>query len=434
MNSKSDFSYYNVVDQIYNSQWTGKKFVHMQLFDEILKKLWPKGHPTQFFHVAGTSGKGSVCIYLEAGLGLSAVTGSYTNPHMFDYRERFSIQGKLVSRKKIVRVWEKYILPLHIFHLRRYPQFPLKFSELSLLIALKLFELHKVKYASIETGVGGRYHCSNVLPVKATAIVTVSEDHEDMLGQTQWQRALEKGGIMRKAVPCFSSVREPEAKFVLEKIAVDFGAPLFFTKKSILEKVNHFSNTHKKQTQLIPKHQQENTALALQMIQYFFPKLSVEKILAAICTVTLPGRMQQIEKNLYIDGAHNREKITRLAEDLKVRFPNEKFVFLLGLSGDRNPQRVFESLLSISHTIVITDEFHKAVASQMIFEALRKENNNGFSIEVIHNPKSAFVKAKKLQGNRRLIVTGSLYLLDALLNPDPYLQHLNIVSNWRENE
>jgi folylpolyglutamate synthase/dihydropteroate synthase len=79
------------------------------------------------------------------------------------------------------------------------------FHEVSILIALALFEQHGVEWAALETGVGGRYDQTRALDVVATALTNVGSDHAHMLGDEQWQRVLDKAGIARPGVPFFTT-------------------------------------------------------------------------------------------------------------------------------------------------------------------------------------------------------------------------------------
>ena len=54
----------------------------------------------RFVHVAGTNGKGSVCEMLsEAFVAAGYRTGLYTSPYIVDFRDRFRINGMMISRK-----------------------------------------------------------------------------------------------------------------------------------------------------------------------------------------------------------------------------------------------------------------------------------------------------------------------------------------------
>ena len=109
-----DFPYYNVVDQIYHAEWTAAKLARLELLRESIATLWPNGHPTRLIHVAGTGGKGSTCRFLELAFGTVGQAGAFMSPHLFDYRERFSIDGEFVRREDVTRAWEERIRPLSV--------------------------------------------------------------------------------------------------------------------------------------------------------------------------------------------------------------------------------------------------------------------------------------------------------------------------------
>ncbi len=72
-------------------------------------RLWPDGHPTRLVHVAGTGGKGSTCRFLEVGFGCVGKAGAFMSPHLFDYRERFSIDAEFVSHDDIEEAWTRRV-------------------------------------------------------------------------------------------------------------------------------------------------------------------------------------------------------------------------------------------------------------------------------------------------------------------------------------
>lgn len=49
-------------------------------------------------HVAGTKGKGSTCVFCEQLLSNKGYrTGLFTSPHLISVKERFQINGKIIS-------------------------------------------------------------------------------------------------------------------------------------------------------------------------------------------------------------------------------------------------------------------------------------------------------------------------------------------------
>ncbi|HEX2629714.1 MAG TPA: bifunctional folylpolyglutamate synthase/dihydrofolate synthase, partial [Chitinophagaceae bacterium] len=54
-------------------------------------------------HVAGTNGKGSVSHMLAAILQTAGYkTGLYTSPHLYDFRERIKVNGKMIPESFVI--------------------------------------------------------------------------------------------------------------------------------------------------------------------------------------------------------------------------------------------------------------------------------------------------------------------------------------------
>ena len=54
-------------------------------------------------HVAGTNGKGSTSFFIAEILqGMGLKTGLFTSPHLVDFRERITVDGKQVEKEFIL--------------------------------------------------------------------------------------------------------------------------------------------------------------------------------------------------------------------------------------------------------------------------------------------------------------------------------------------
>src|SRR5687767_5172626 len=124
----------------------------------LLKKL---GNPHQRFrsvHVAGTKGKGSTCAMVASMVQAAGYkTGLYTSPHLIDIRERFQIDGDMISQADFVRL-ARLVEPI----VARMRPTPTCFDVLTAM-AFKWFAEQKVELGVIETGLGGRLDSTNVL-------------------------------------------------------------------------------------------------------------------------------------------------------------------------------------------------------------------------------------------------------------------------------
>ena len=61
----------------------------------------------KFVHIAGTNGKGSVLAYVSTVLTSAGYrVGRYISPAVTDYRERFQIDGRMISKQAFCKYLE----------------------------------------------------------------------------------------------------------------------------------------------------------------------------------------------------------------------------------------------------------------------------------------------------------------------------------------
>lgn len=182
------------------------------------------GHPHSSYktiHVAGTNGKGSCSSLIAAVLQTAGYrVGLYTSPHLVDFRERIRVDGRMVSERYVIDFVEKE----HEFFEPMHPTF----FELTTAMALKYFEDMKVDIAVIETGLGGRLDCTNIICPILSVITNISFDHTQFLGNTLAKIAAEKAGIIKLGLPVVIGSADEETKPVFDKAAMDNDAYLIY--------------------------------------------------------------------------------------------------------------------------------------------------------------------------------------------------------------
>jgi dihydrofolate synthase/folylpolyglutamate synthase len=403
-------AYLVTLDEIYHSHWAARKQRRIGFLKEAVNHFWPEGHPSQLIHVTGTNGKGSVIHYLEQGFPEN--TGSWTGPHVFDYAERFHINGKMAGHEDIVTLYRKVLLPYQDRFMNTHPGESLSFAELGILLALHLFEKNNVRWGMMEVGAGGRYTPLMALDMAACLLTNVGDDHPVSLGSELWQRALEKAGIARPGIPFFTSAEEPALEYV-RKTAESEGAEVRVLQKNEIDAVRGKKDNE-------PSFKHRNLALACKVIRYFYPDFEppLEKMNAH-----LPARFLHAAPNIIADVAHNVNKISMLAEQLKLSYPGKKFRFLLGLTRSRDARKVFAPILELATHIVLTSASYAGRDPDELAAELRKDFK---AIEVIHDPAAALEKEKqRLKPEDMLVLTGSAYMIDQALNSNPYIRHTN---------
>lgn len=435
-----DAPYLTMLDQIDHLPQLAPRLARIRRLRRWIDALWPNGHPTRFVHVSGTSGKGSVCRFLEAGFALSGPAGSYTGPHLFDYRERFSVNGVALPAKAVLAAWEEVVLPFCVELADRTPADLPKYGEVGLLLALVLFDRHKVAWAAMETGYGGKYDPRMALDVAATVVTNVGRDHEELLGGEGWQRALEKSGSARAGVPMFTMMETGDELEVLKQICAHIGAPLTVVGDGKLKNFDAelkaaLPNGLPPDSLLGARHQRHNAALAMSIVNRLHPQVDRTAMLERLARLPFLGRFHKVDDNLYADLAHNPDKIDALMAELRERFGPRRYGFVVGLSGDRAAEDVFVPLMASAAHVIVTRGRYKGADLDTVAASLKAMNSLGVPLDIEPDPRKAVKRLKVLLANSSLdvgLITGSTYLIDDALNPNPYLRHLNAVYGWRK--
>jgi dihydrofolate synthase/folylpolyglutamate synthase len=404
--------YLVTLDEIYHSHWAARKKTRIKFLREAVDHSWPNGHPSRLIHVTGTNGKGSVIYYLEQGLRFAGNTGSWTGPHVFDYAERFHLNTQMVSHEDIVKIYREILLPYQEKFMQNHPGESLSFAELGILLSLHLFDRYEVEWGMMEVGAGGRYTPLMALDMDACILTNVGFDHPKTLGTELWQRALEKAGIARPGVPFFTSAGEPALTYV-RKTAEAEGAPVYIVEKDESRAIAAVTGEQ-------PAYRLWNLALAVKVIRHFYPDFEFR---SETMSAELPARFWRVAPNIIADVSHNEDKILRLVEQLKFSYPSQRFRFIIGLTRSRDVRRVFAPILELAEHIVITSASYAGQDPNELAVQLRKDFQ---FIEVIEDPKAALAREKEnLKPGQILVLTGSAYMIDQALNPNPYLRHLN---------
>lgn len=368
----------------------GKFYINLGLerISAILEILGNPQDSLQYFHVAGTNGKGSVCAILASVLQeYGKKTGLYTSPHIFEYTERIKINGEDISKEDFAY----YVT--NICEIADKNQIHLTEFEILTAAAFKYFADNNVDVVVLETGLGGRFDATNVIKKNLCAIIThIDLDHTERLGNTKDKIAFEKAGIIKPNCPVVTS----EGYEAIKDAADEQNSLLLFTAP--------FADT----TNLSLKgtYQQENLALALTALKLVFPEISQSIVDEGLKKVKHPCRFQVIEdKNLIIDGAHNPNGITGLRESLDYYYPDKYSRFVFGCLRNKDYKKMMEILFEQGDEIYF---YHF-------------NNKNSCTVEELQTacqfPSKEFKSLTELpqKENTMTIVCGSFYMLQEII-------------------
>lgn len=161
----------------------------------VLERLYWRQPTVPVITIAGTNGKGSVTAYCAAILGAAGYrVGTFTSPHLRDYRERIRIHDRLVTSDELLRAFER----IETARFAAQDSVSLTFFEYNAMAAFLIFEAARLDVWVLEVGMGGRLDAVNVVDPSVAVVVSIALDHQEYLGHTLEEIAREKAGIFRK--------------------------------------------------------------------------------------------------------------------------------------------------------------------------------------------------------------------------------------------
>ena len=408
----------------------------------FLKKLRNPEQDLRIIHVAGTNGKGSVCAYMSSILKEAGYrTAVFTSPHLVDMRERFAVNGEMISEEAFLQAFCAVGDAVQKANSVT-PEFVLNFYEYLFCMALLCFAEEKPDYCIIETGLGGRLDATNYVDNKLLTVITrISLDHVQYLGDTTAKIAAEKAGILRPGVPVVYLDGDVDASAVICRKASELGAPqipvskkdytfLGFRKKYIdfslrSEYYNYISLT----LHTIARYQMENAALAVRAVEVLFRSTdteehggrlcagagcpAVEEIRQGILGCFWQGRMEEVLPEVYVDGAHNDDGIRAFLDTVEQDGCTEGRRLLFGVAADKDCRHMIQRVITsgLFDRIAFT---HMRTARSLSLEELK-----GLLAAYPEDRFTMYTEADTAlrtevsgrQPGERLYIAGSLYLV-----------------------
>ncbi|MCD8069287.1 MAG: hypothetical protein LUE87_10475, partial [Lachnospiraceae bacterium] len=171
----------------------------------------------RIIHVAGTNGKGSTVAYLSSILQAAGYrVGAYTSPTISDYRERFCVNGRMISQKNLCEYMGRMKEICEEITSHGFPH-PTAF-EVETALAFLYFQEKNCDYVVLEVGMGGVGDATNIIrhPI-ADVWASISMDHMAVLGKTLGEIAAAKAGIAKPGAVYVTTKQKPEAMAELKK-------------------------------------------------------------------------------------------------------------------------------------------------------------------------------------------------------------------------
>jgi dihydrofolate synthase/folylpolyglutamate synthase len=414
--------------------------VRMQEFVEQILRMQDFmdycGNPEKMFpsvHVAGTSGKGSVVnlisgILSEAGLRV----GYHVSPYLQVCTEKLMVGNRRIAPSDFTALVSDFREKYQGWKKSSDTYNALKYGESWVAITFLWMAKEKVDWAVIETGLGGRYDPTNVLPAKLAVITNVNYDHMEILGEELVSIAAHKAGIIKPEGVAITAETTLSVLEVLEQEAERKNARLYRIGKdfdyvvgaqngeNFLSVKGVYDNYLDLRVGMPGYFQYENAALAVAVVDVMRHEMGVEmsvsEVAQGLYRVRYPGRFELVNEKpvIILDGAHNQHKAEALKKSLEIEFPGKRCIIVLGTLSVKDFSGIVETLSPVAKRWIATQPrvFGKPSAPPDVLADVIHKVTPSLEILQAENVLDAITKAVETAGEDDVIViTGSLYMI-----------------------
>ena len=365
------------LEKLYQLRENKMKLGLQPTFD-ALAKLGNPHNKLKFIHITGTNGKGSTAAFIADTLQLAGYkTGLFTSPHLVNFNERIQINRKNIPDEELAELIEK----------TRNTGVQLTFFEYATIMGILHFAKHNVDYVVWEVGLGGTLDSTNVVDAEIAVLTNIGLDHTHILGDTVEKITKDKCGIIKKNSKVVTCYDNAGLQWIKEKCQQ--GNQLFI------------APPYEGKIGLLGEFQKKNAGIAKKVCELL--NVKEEIIQKGIETVSWPGRLEWMEKNVLVDCGHNPAAIQATAPFVNA-LPRKRLILVFGCLGDKDYKCMIESLPKADVVILTKPKSERAISP--------KELPFNREVTIIEEPGEAYKHAKSIaQPGDIIFVVGSCYLV-----------------------
>ena len=391
-------------------------------------------------HIAGSKGKGSITVITSAILEAAGYrVARYMSPHIIDIRERICIgsvffdDSVYCSAGNELREIVETRLPginCELFNPDCENGEKPTFFELLTLLFFLCARFSACDIMVIETGMGGRLDCTNVVDPLVSIISLIELEHVKYLGNTIAAIAGEKAGIIKQGKPLVLARQKDEALEVFKKTAAERQSSLtYFPQAAKIDELKIDKNGTNFVLSLegcppmrlyIPVPgtvQAENAALSIIAIKTVLPDIKEAAFRTGLENFRIPARFELALKAppLIIDGAHTPESIALCCETFCSLYGTGN-ILIFSCATDKNVQLMAQHLIPHFSNVIITSQGTFKVSDPdkifAVFGELAGKQDKGAKIHLIKDTGAALKQAVEWskKENLSILCTGSFYL------------------------
>jgi dihydrofolate synthase/folylpolyglutamate synthase len=334
--------------------------------------------PREYAVVTGSKGKGSVTAITARLLqSLGHTVGMITSPHLTTYRQRFRVNGRMISEADLIRHIDALAPAIDSIHESLHEGRYLSPQGIFLAVALRWFDEQGVTAAVIEIGRGGRFDDNALVPNRLSLFTPIILEHTRYLGPTVERIAWHKAGIIKPQSYAYSLPQSPEVMEVLRREAeshdaqfewlapADMGQYIADTEHGMTVDFDRYGVV---EMPLMGRYEIDNASLAIWAAGNMHARLPVEpplphgsaeyvaRIRHGLENVIWPGRCEKLQDHpaVYIDGAINTLSARIYIESVRDRLTHP-VIAVLAVPRDRDFKAVYRLFGPVSDSIILTE-------------------------------------------------------------------------------
>ena len=369
---------------------------------EVKEKIRFNQPEIDIYLVAGTNGKGTTVHLLNSILRLKGLNvGMYTSPHLKKYNERVTYNNKPLEDTDFIDSF------IEIESVRG--EVPLTYFEYGTLAAFLSLKKFPCDAWIIEVGLGGRLDATNILNPNVSIITNIALDHQEWLGETINEIAIEKAGIISSNAPCvcgalntgeiigeIASRKNTDFYLIGDDFSLSNGVngSVWSSKSKTIEKIkipNHWAQGEK-----------NNLATALMSIEACNADLlpNSESLNHLLDNFSIPCRFQVFDYRIpwILDVAHNPNAAINFRERLGTIELTDKNIMIVSLMKDKDLEEfvsLFEDI--VAKWVVCTMNTPRSLSGDEISKRLSEKGL--FNITVLNYPDEAFEYIETINHN-----------------------------------
>ena len=397
----------------------GKPVTDLNRMIALLTLLGNPHKDLKYIHIAGTNGKGSVAemcseILVHAGYRV----GKFISPYITHYCDRIQFNNENINFDSLCEIVSHVKIVLEdIEYKTSFSQF-----EISTAIAFIYFKKMRCDVVVLETGIGGRLDCTNVIESPLVSIISsISHDHDKILGFTLKEVAYHKSGIIKKKSPCVLSANNTdEVVDIVKRQCQQCLSPLVIPEinnlhvfKSDILGSEFYYNSNLYSLKMSGSHQILNATAVIEAMKFICDQgfsISYDDIYSGINSARVQARGEVLSQNplIILDGAHNPAGMRSLTDIIK-KADKKQCIAIIGMIKEKNIEESISQLAPYVSDFICVDGFApNAVPAEELIRVIKSFNKNAFSVYDIDLAVKEAVSL--VNDNGLLVICGSLFL------------------------